>query len=116
MLNLLKVVVITNLLAALIVFILSKYIAFFNSTSLMDFLFFIVIIIWGIARLTWDGSSQSRNWAQDPASKKTMKMVSNHDFESDYHEQKRLNYQFGLVMFVSGIPAFLGSILLLVTS
>ena len=56
MLNLLKVVVIINLLAALIVFILSKYVPFFNSTSLMDFLFFIVIIIWGIARLTWDGN------------------------------------------------------------
>jgi len=116
MLNLLKVVVITNLFAALTVFILSKYIIFFNSTSLMDFLFFIVIIIWGVARLTWDGSSKSRNWAKDHAANKTKKMISGHDFESDFHEQKRQNYQFGLVMFVSGIPAFLGSILLLVTS
>lgn len=116
MLNLFKVVAITNLLAALTVFILSKYMTAFNSTSLMDFLFFIVIIIWGVARLTWEGSSQSRNWSQDPAANKTNKMVSGHDFESDFHEQKRQNYQFGLVMFISGIPAFLGSVLLLVTS
>ena len=116
MLNLLKVVLITNLLAALTVFILSKYIDFFNSTSLMDFLFFIVIIIWGVAKLTWDGSSQSRNWAQDPAANKANKMISGHDFDSDFHEQKRQNYQFGLVMFISGIPAFLGSIFLLITS
>lgn len=116
MLNLLKVVVITNLLAALTVFILSKYTTAFNSTSLMGFLFYILIIIWGVARLTWEGSSQSRHWSQDPAANKTNKMVSGYDVESDFHEQKRQNYQFGLVMLISGIPAFLGSILLLVTS
>jgi len=116
MLNLLKVVVITNLLAALMVFILSQYVAFFNATSLMDFLFFIVIIIWGIARLTWDGGRQNRHWAQDRAAKKTITMVSNHDVESDLHAQKRENYKFGLVMFIAGIPALLGCIILLITS
>lgn len=111
--KLLNVVLITNVLAALVVLLLSKYIAFFASTSLSDFLFFIVIVIWGIAGLTWEGSNDSRNWELDPAAKKAKEMVAGHDFEADSENQKRQNYQFGLIMFIAGVPAFLGCILLI---
>jgi len=116
MIHLFKVVLITNILAALVVFILSQYVEAFASTNLMDFLFFIVIVIWGIAKLTWDGSNESRNWSQDPAANKAKKMVSEHDFEADAIEQNKHNYQFGLLMFISGIPAFVGSLILLFLS
>lgn len=112
MLNLLKVVLITNILAALVVFLLSKYVDAFASTYLMDFLFFVVIVIWGIAKLTWDGSNESCNWPQDPAAGKAKSMVSEHDFEEDATLQKRQNYQFGLLMFISGLPAFFGALIL----
>jgi len=107
------VVLITNVLAALVVLLLSKYIAFFASTSLSDFLFFIVIVIWGIAGLTWEGSNDSRNWELDPAAKKAKEMVAGHDFGTDSENQKRQNYQFGLIMFIAGLPALLGCILLI---
>jgi hypothetical protein len=111
--KLLNMVLITNILAAFVVLLLSKYIAFFASTSLSDFLFFVVIVIWGIAGLTWEGSNDSRNWELDPAAKKAKEMVAGHDFETDFENQKRQNYQFGLIMFVAGLPAFLGCILLI---
>ncbi|MBL4830930.1 MAG: hypothetical protein JKY55_13730 [Aliivibrio sp.] len=116
MLELFKVVVVTNLLASFVVYSLSKHVAFFASTATMDFLFYIVIIIWVIARLTWEGGSQSRNWAVDPAANKAKSMVSGHDFESDFNEQKKQNYQFGLMMFIAGLPAFLGAAFLLFLS
>ena len=112
MVNLFKVVIITNILAAIVVFILSKYVEAFASTSLMDFLFYIVIVIWVIAKLTLDSGSESRNWSIDPAANKAKKMVTEHDFESDGTEQKRQNYKFGLLMFISGLPAFFGSLIL----
>ncbi|MEH6533563.1 MAG: hypothetical protein V7735_19760 [Photobacterium frigidiphilum] len=111
--KLLNMVLMTNILAALVVLLLSKYIAFFASTSLSDFLFFVVIVIWGIAGLTWEGSNDSRNWELDPAAKKAKEMVAGHDFGADFENQKRQNYQFGLIMFVAGLPAFLGCLLLI---
>ena len=51
MLNLLIKVILINLAAALIVFILSNYVEAFHTTRLSDFLFFVVIVIWGIAKL-----------------------------------------------------------------
>jgi hypothetical protein len=116
MFNLFKVVIVTNLLAIFIVYNLSKHIAFFSTTTPMDFMFYIVIIIWGIARLTWEGGSQSRNWDVDPAASKAKTMVKDHDFSSESNEQKKHNYQFGLMMFIAGVPAFLGCIVLLTIS
>ena len=116
MIRFFKVVLITNILAALVVFVLSQYVEAFASTNLMDFLFFVVIVIWGIAKLTWDGNSENRNWSQDPAANEAIKMVSEHDFEADAVEQSRYNYQFGFLMFISGIPAFICSLILLFLS
>ncbi|MGF1765337.1 hypothetical protein [Aliivibrio kagoshimensis] len=116
MFNLLKVVIVTNLLAVFVVYNLSKHISFFATTEPMDFLFYIVIIIWAIARLTWEGGSTGRSWDVDPAAKKAKAMVKGHDFDADAHEQDKHNYQFGLMMFIAGVPAFLGCIVLLAIS
>ena len=110
--KLLKVVLTVNLITAVIVWGLSQYVPAFSATSLSDFLFYIVIVIWGVAGLTWEGAKESRNWGIDPAAKKTRSMVSEHDFSSDHHNQQRDNYKFGFMMFIAGLPALLGCIVL----
>lgn len=114
--QLVKRVCIVNILAGFVVLVLSQYISAFATTSLSDYLFYTCIIIWGIAGLTWEGSRASTDWEVEQATRKTRQMVSGHDFTSDFQQQKRQNYQFGMMMFVAGIPPLLGCILLYVFS
>jgi len=107
-LNLLIKVILINLAAALIVFILSNYVEAFHSIGLSDFLFFIVIVIWGLAKLLWDGGHASKvsrvdNYKTDDV----YNMVKGHDFDGEQQEHARQNYQTGLVLFIAGLPAFI---------
>lgn len=113
MLNLLKKVALINLVSALAVFVLSEFIPFFATTRLIDFLFFVVIIIWVLAKLMWEGGVHSKTTRlNDPLEDKVYKMVKGHDFDKEQQEHYRMNYQTGLVFFIAGLPAFIACLVL----
>ncbi|SJL84514.1 hypothetical protein [Vibrio palustris] len=94
--------------AALIVFILSRYIKVFKATSLSDFLFFVMIVIWALAKLLWEGGVNSEiSRYDDPVTDKVYGMVKGFDFGEDEQNRNQQNYKTGLVLFVAGCPAFL---------
>lgn len=108
--NLINFVVITNLVAALAVWLLSYFFEFFSAIHPTDYLFYICIILWGIAGLAWEGGRSSKHYDTDRAARRTQSMVSGHDFKSDKREQYRENYHFGLKMFIAGLPSLIGCI------
>ncbi|MFT5674314.1 MAG: hypothetical protein ACI808_000229 [Paraglaciecola sp.] len=113
MIRLLKIVFFTNVFASLAVFILSRYVVFFATTHLIDFLFFVVIIIWILAKLTWEGGMHSKTYdIDDRISSRVQSMATEHDFKSEKHEHYRQNYQLGLVLFIAGTPAFIACFIL----
>ncbi len=113
MLHLLKTVVLINLAAALVVFVLSQYVAFFKATNLIDFLFFIVIVIWICAELMWEGGIHSKTTRLDNSrTDKVYSMVKGHDFEQEQQQHYRQNYQTGFVLFIAGMPAFITCLVL----
>lgn len=113
MLHLLKTVSLINLAAAALVFVLSQYVAFFNTTHVSDFLFFIVIVIWILAKLMWEGGVHSKTTRLDNArTDKVYSMVKGHDFDKEQQQQYRQNYQTGFVLFIAGLPAFVACLVL----
>ncbi len=113
MLDLLKKVVLINLMAAMVVYVLSQFFPFFASTRLVDFLFFVVIVIWILAKLLWEGGVHSKTTRlDDPITDKVYKMVDGHDFAKDQQEHYRMNYHTGLVLFIAGLPAFIACFVL----
>ncbi|KGY14079.1 hypothetical protein NM22_01055 [Vibrio tubiashii] len=108
MVQLLKKVVVINLIAAIIVYLLSQYVEFFKTTRLIDFLFFVVIVIWVFAKLMWEGGMHSKVTRYDNAKTDSVyKMVKGHDFEQDERDNYRKNYQDGFVLFIAGLPALM---------
>ncbi|MCR9581782.1 hypothetical protein [Vibrio antiquarius] len=113
MLDLFKKVVLINLSAALVVIALAQFVPFFATTQLVDFLFFVVIVIWVLAKLMWEGGVYSKTTRlDDPRRDKVYKMVEGHDFEEDQREQHRMNFQTGLIFFIAGLPAFVTCLIL----
>ncbi|KJY82820.1 hypothetical protein TW81_11445 [Vibrio galatheae] len=113
MLELFKKVLLINLVASALVLGLSQYVEWFQTTRLIDFLFVVVFIIWGLAKLMWDGGRHSKTTCYDDAKTDSVyKMVSDHDFKKDEQETSRQNYQDGFVLFLAGIPAFLACLYL----
>lgn len=113
MLDLLKKVALINLTAALVVLALSQFFPFFATTRIVDFLFFVVIVIWVLAKLIWEGGVHSKTTRlDDPITDKVYKMVEGHDFDTDQQEHYRMNYQTGLVLFIAGLPAFITCLVL----
>ncbi|ANQ17025.1 hypothetical protein [Vibrio natriegens] len=113
MLDLIKKVLLINMVAALTVFVLSKFVPFFAATQLVDFLFFVVIVIWILAKLMWEpGVDSKASRLTNPRTDKVYKMVKGHDFDKEQQEQRRLNYQTGLVLFIAGLPAFVTCLVL----
>ena len=113
MLQFLKKVIFINLIAALVVFVLSKYVPFFYTTSLIDFLFFVTVIIWIISKLLWEGGGQIRASRYDNAKTDDVySMVKGHDFDNEDQQSHRQNYRTGLVFFVAGLPAFITCLVL----
>ncbi|RXJ71868.1 hypothetical protein CS022_19065 [Veronia nyctiphanis] len=109
MLDLLKKVIIINAIAAIVVFVLSQYVPFFATTRLSDFLFLVTIIIWILAKLMW----QSGNGVSKPTStnkiftEKADSMVEGHNVAKDRQAHAKMNFQLGMVLFISGFPAFI---------
>ncbi|EJK2108259.1 hypothetical protein O1B69_003610 [Vibrio cholerae] len=113
MLDLLKKVTLINIVAALVVILLAQFVPFFATTRLVDFLFFVVIVIWILAKLMWEGGVHSRTARlDDPTTDKVYKMVKGYDFEKDQLEHSQMNYQMGLVFFIAGLPAFITCLVL----
>jgi|GEM_PF-969192 len=113
MVRLIKYVLAINTFAAFVVWLLSNYIEFFATTHIIDYLFFMVIIIWMLAKLSWEGGIYSKTYDYDDrVTAKAQSMVSGHDFALDKQDSARQNYQFGLILFVSGLPAFVTCIIL----
>lgn len=113
MLELLKKVFAINVFAALVVFLLAQYVPFFATTRLIDFLFFVVLIIWLLAKLMWEGGIHSKTTRlDDPRTDKVYKMVKGHDFDQEQRQLNKMNYQTGLVLFIAGLPAFITCLLL----
>ena len=113
MLDLIKKVLVINLVSALTVFVLSQFVPFFATTQLVDFLFFVVIVIWVLAKLMWEPSVDSKaSRLANPRTDKVYKMVKEHDFDKEQQLHRRLNYQTGLVLFIAGLPAFVTCLVL----
>lgn len=113
MFQLIKKVAVINAIAAVIVWLLSHYLDFFATTRLSDFLFLVVVVIWILAKLMWQGGVDSKTVRyDDPKLDSVYKMVKGHDFEQEERENYRQNYQQGFVLFIAGIPALLGCIIL----
>ncbi|MBY6196655.1 hypothetical protein [Vibrio hangzhouensis] len=109
--GLLGFVVISNLLAGLTVFVLGQFIPFFSTVYLSDFCFFIAMVLWGIAALSWDGGRGSRTYDVDIVTHKTKTMVKGHSFETDKRQQYRQNYTFAFSLFLAGlIPLMLSAL------
>lgn len=109
--RLLKFVVIANIVAASSVWLLSCFFDFFSINHPTDYLFYICIILWGIAGLAWDGGKASRKYDLDRAGRRAQSMVSGYDTKSDKHKQYRDNYHFGLMMFIAGLPSLAGCLI-----
>jgi len=101
-LRLLQIVVLINMLAAAMVFGLSHYMPQFQSTHLSDFLFFILVIIWTIAKFTWEGGMYSRHSEfNDEFTDKVHSMVEQQHLATDSNK----NYQLGFIFFIAGLPS-----------
>ncbi|MGV2988130.1 hypothetical protein ACE1OE_10815 [Vibrio sp. E150_011] len=113
MFDLLKKVIVINFVAALTVFLLDQYVPFFYTTKVIDFLFFVVIVIWVLAKLMWEGGRGIKTVrVDDSQTDKVYKMVKDHDFDQEFQRHERQNYQTGLVFFIAGLPAFITCIFL----
>jgi len=111
--QLIKKVAVINAIAAVTVWLLSQYVEFFATNHLSDFLFLVVVGIWILAKLMWEGGVHSKTVRYDnPKLDSVYKMVKDHDFEQEERENYRQNYQEGFVLFIAGIPALLGCIIL----
>ncbi len=102
MFNLIRLVVIANIVAALTVFGLGLFIPFFKVTNLMDGAFFNAASIWCVTALVWDGGKISRTYDVDLVTQKVKGMVASHDLQGEKHQHYRQNYSFGLSLFIAG--------------
>lgn len=113
MVELIKKVALINVLAALVVWLLSQYVDFFRTSYLSDLLFFIVIVLWILAKLMWEGGIHTKTARLDDGRLDAVyKMVKDYDFDQDEKDNQRQNYQDGFVLFIAAIPALIGCIVL----
>lgn len=97
----------------MVVIILAQFVPFFSTTRVEDFLFFIVIVIWISAKLMWEGGIHSKTTRlDDQRIDKVYKMVEGYDFEEDRRKHYRMNYQSGIILFISGLPALITCLVL----
>jgi len=106
-------VLIINGVAAVAVYVLSQYVAAFKANHVEDYLFFMVIILWALAKLMWTGGIHSKTTRLDDAmTDKTYSMVKGHDFDREQQDHYRQNYQTGFVLFIAGIPALIACLII----
>ncbi|GMQ46448.1 hypothetical protein [Vibrio sp. 10N] len=112
MINLIRLVIVANVVAALIIFGLGLFVPFFKVTNLMDGAFFNAASIWFVTALIWDGGKISRNYDADIPAHSVKSMVTEHDLQGEKHQHYRQNYSFGLSLFIAGAIPMLTAILL----
>ncbi len=113
MVKLILNVLLINGAAAIVVFVLSQYVTAFNANHIEDYLFYIVIVLWALAKLMWTGGIHSKTTRLDDAmTDKTYSMVKGHDFDAEQQKHYRQNYQTGFVLFLAGIPALIACLIL----
>jgi len=105
-------VFIANALAFLLIALLGHFFAPLSEIPASDYLFYSCIILWGIAKLVWDGGRESTQLSHDPHARKVMTMVKGFDFNADKLEQRAANTHFGMKMFIAGIPSLVGCLVL----
>ncbi|WP_045462627.1 hypothetical protein [Vibrio hyugaensis] len=111
MLRLLQIVVLINAVAAVIVFGLSHFVPQFQSTQLSDFLFFVLVVIWVLAKMTWEGGMYSRHsLLDDEFTDKVHSMVDRQHLETDTSK----NYQLGFIFFIAGLPSLFVNVAMMI--
>jgi hypothetical protein len=108
---LLTVLVINVFLTACCVLMLN-YLDDYSAVDVSNFLFYVTIVLWIVAKLTWEGSANSRNWSVGKAEQTARSMVKGHDFDQDLRDAKSHNFSFGFTLFISGIPPIIGCVLI----
>ncbi|MGF1845440.1 hypothetical protein L4C39_20065 [Vibrio clamense] len=112
MVSILKIVFVVNFISISGIMLLLSFVDYFSNSRISDLLFYSGVLIWIVASLTWDGGKVSRNYDVDYVTSKMKSMVKGHDLQSEKWLNYRANYKFGLVMFIAGIPSFIGSFVL----
>ncbi|MBD1577380.1 MULTISPECIES: hypothetical protein [Vibrio] len=91
--KLVQKVLVVNVGALLVVSFLSKVVPVLQPHNMAEFLFFVLLAIWIVAAVAWQGSKQSVSWDQISVCK-----------------PKENN--FGMLMTIAGIPALIGCLVL----
>ncbi|MEL6113965.1 hypothetical protein P0Y67_02010 [Photobacterium sp. SP02] len=111
MLNFLKYVLLSNLLAAGAVWVGHKFFEQPFSVS-GDVLFYMFALQWALAGMVWNGGKESQFFDDDRAAIKAVSMLSDHEIEADRQREIKANYHFGFIFFLSGLFPLLACILL----
>lgn len=113
MYQLLKTVLVVNVIIASMIFALSQFLSTFDAACAADVLFFIVVITWFLAKLSWEGGLYAKSARHDDVfTDSVYSMVKGHDFDEESRQFAAQNYQLGFVLFVAGLPAFIACIVL----
>ncbi|MGF1761063.1 hypothetical protein L4D76_24695 [Photobacterium sagamiensis] len=112
MLHITLFVFIANALTFLLIALLGHFFAPLSEIPVSDYLFYSCIILWGIAKLVWDGGHGSTKYSYDPKERKIMAMVKGFDFDADRVKQRAANTHFGMKMFIAGILPLVGCLVL----
>ncbi|OEE73753.1 hypothetical protein [Vibrio genomosp. F6] len=106
MLNLLKFLVVSNLISATIVVVFEQSTGFFGLKVLSDYAFFVVMLLWGIAALFFMYPPEG-GFGNDKAEKVTGSMVDSSVANEIDEERFSSNTIFCIKLLISGLPAFL---------
>lgn len=91
------------------------YLDGYSAVDISNFLFFVSIVLWIVAKLSWEGGTQSRNWSVGKAEQTARSMVKDHDFDKDLQDSRSESFGFGFTLFIAGIPPIIGCILIQVS-
>ncbi|KKC99415.1 hypothetical protein [Photobacterium halotolerans] len=111
MLNFLKYVLLSNLLAAGAVWVGHKYVEQPFSIS-GDVLFYMFALQWLLAGMVWNGGKESQSFDDDRPEIKAVSMLSDHEIEADRQNEMKANYRFGFIFFLSGLFPLFACVLL----
>ena len=103
-----------NVVAAAVVYGLSHFVDLFKPKNLCDFLFFIAVVIWSLAGFVSDKSAKAQStisWFD----RYTAPVRANGEFRQLTrigNSSAHLDAGTGLMLFISGIPAFAAAFML----
>lgn len=101
-----------NALLSVCCVLMLNYLDDYSVADVSNFLFYVTIVLWIVAKLTWEGGANSRNWSVGKAEQVARSMVKDHDFDQDLRDAKSHNFSFGFTLFISGIPSIIGCVLI----